>query len=343
MRLAFPVILFGFLFHGLAFFFSAPFCQAEESRYQLKVGTIAPQGSVWANRFDEFCDAVKQKTKGQVKFKVYYGGVMGDDRAMYLKMRIGQLQGAGMTVIGLSEIIPDFRVLSIPFFFENYREVDATWAALLPVFKEKFEDRGLELLSATEVGFVYIMSSQQVSSPHDLKKTKCWIPNGDPLSLAFLQKAGVTPVPLDIADVLTSLQTGLINTVFNGYYGSIVLQWFTKTPFISDVPFGYAYGGLVLDRKAFLRLPPEYQQVVRQEAKLFIGEKLLRDTRTSNEQAFATLKENGITIMRIGENDKKAYFSIRDAVIAKSRGKLFSADILSRAEQALGESRHSPR
>jgi len=343
MRLIFPVAFFGSLFLGFAFFFSAHLCQAKESRYQLKVGTIAPQGSVWAKRFDEFRDAVKEKTKGQVEFKVYYGGVMGDDRAMYMKTRIGQLQGAGMTVIGLSEIIPDFRVLSIPFFFENYQEVDAVWDALLPVFKEEFKDRGLELLTATEVGFVYIMSSQRISSPQDLKKTKCWIPQGDPLSLAFLREAGVTPVPLDIADVLTSLQTGLINTVFNGFYGSIVLQWFTKTPYISDVPFGYAYGGLILDRKAFLRLPPEYQHVVRQETKLFIGEELLRDTRSANEMALATLKENGITIVPNGEKAKKAYLSLRDAVITESRGKLFSADILSRAEKALGEFRHPTR
>ncbi len=107
------------------------------------------------------------------------------------------------------------------------------------------------------------MSALPLSNAADLKKAKIWIPDGDPLSLDFLQQAGVSPLPLAIADVLTSLQTGLIDTVFSSYYGSIVLQWFTKIRYISDIPFGYAYGGLVLDSKVFNRLSETDRKIIR--------------------------------------------------------------------------------
>ncbi|MEJ2688554.1 MAG: TRAP transporter substrate-binding protein DctP, partial [Deltaproteobacteria bacterium] len=272
----------------LLLFISSPLLGGPAWARQLKIATIAPQGSIWATRFDQFSAAVRAGTGGSVDFKIYYGGVMGDDRAMYQKVRIGQLQGAGMTVTGLSEIVPDFRVLSIPLLFKDYTQVDAVTSAVLPLFKREFSENNLELLALTEVGFVYAMSSQPLATAADLKKAKIWIPDGDPLSLAFLQQAGISPIPLAIADVLTSLQTGLIDTVFSSYYGSIVLQWFTKTRYVSNIPFGYAYGGLVLDGRVFKRLSDKERDIIRQQAALAFGKLLLDDTRKSNREALAT-------------------------------------------------------
>lgn len=302
---------------------------------QLKIATIAPQDSIWANRFDQFKEAVLNGTDGAVNFKIYYGGVMGDDRSMYRKVRIGQLQGAGMTVTGLSEIVPDFRVLSIPLLFVDYKEVDAVSHALLPLFQKKFKENGLELLALTEVGFVYTMSSQPLAEAADLKKAKAWIPDGDPLSLSFLQQAGVTPLPLSIADVLTSLETGLIDTVFSSYYGAIVLQWFTKTRYVSDIPFGYAYGGLVLDGKVFQRISQKDREIIRQQADHFFGSLLLEDTRKSNDEALDTLKKNGITVMQSDEQSRKTYRKWSDAVVSEARGKLFSEEVYDQTEKAL--------
>jgi len=314
-----------------------PSSLAAGATYEFKIATIAPQGSVWANHFDKFQKTVKEKSAGRLDFRIYYGGVMGDDRAMARKMRIGQLQGAGMTVTGLSEIVPDFRVMSLPFLFDNYGQVDAAWNAILPLLADQFAEKNLVLLATTEVGFVYTMSTMPVGSPQELKKAKCWIPDGDPLSLAFLQQMGVSPVPLSIADVLPSLQTGLVNTVFNSYYGSIVLQWFTETKHVSDIPFGYAYGALVLDGRSFGRLPENLRRLVREEAAASFGPALLQDTRKSNAEALATLRENGIAVQKTDNESLAAYLRLRDKVVAESRGSLFSAEIYRPIEQTLGK------
>jgi len=222
---------------------------------------------------------------------------MGDDRAMYRKMRVGQLNGGGFTMSGISEVVLDFRVLGIPFMFNSYDEVDRVKERLLPRFEKEFDNKGMVLLAMSEVGFIYTMSTTSISTLAELKQSKAWAPEGDPISRALLETVGVTPIPLSIPDVLTSLQTGLINTTFNSFYGSIVLQWFTKISYITDIPFVYAYGAFVLDKKTFSKLPTHYADMMKTAARNHF-EKLLVDTRKSNEESIQVLIDNGISLVK---------------------------------------------
>jgi TRAP-type C4-dicarboxylate transport system substrate-binding protein len=266
-------------------------------KYLFKVASLAPEGSVWAKRFRDFVHEVEEKSNNEIGFKIYAGGVMGDDRAMYRKMRVGQLNGGGFTMTGISEFVPDFRVLGTPFLFNSYEEVDWVKQKIMPRFVSDFDKKGMVLLAVTEVGFVYTMSTQSISTLAELKQSKAWAPEGDPISKVLLETVGVTPIPLSIPDVLTSLQTGLINTTFNSYYGSIVMQWFTRISYITDIPFAYAYGAFILDKKTFSKLPPKYAELMRSAARTHF-DRLLADTRKSNEDALQALVENGIALVQ---------------------------------------------
>jgi len=302
---------------------------------QLKVATLAPAGSIWARQFDAFNREVREKTGNAVSCKIYYGGVMGDDRVMYRKMRIGQLQGAGFTVTGLAEIVPDFRLLSIPFLFNDYDEVDMAWREMTPLFQRQFAQKGLDLVATTEVGFVYTMSTRPVADAAAMRATRCWVPTGDPLSRIFLEEAGISPTPLALPDVLTSLQTGLIQTVFNGYYGAIVLQWFTKTGYMSDIPFGYAYGGLVFSNKAFKGLTPDQIAIIREAAARHLGDSLRRQTRQSNASSLTTLQREGMRIVTTTPASRRQFLDFRDRTIERASGRLFSETAYRRLAAAL--------
>jgi TRAP-type C4-dicarboxylate transport system substrate-binding protein len=271
--------------------------QAKKPKYLFKVASLAPEGSVWTKTFRNFTREVEEKSGGEIGFKIYAGGVMGDDRAMYRKMRVGQLNGGGFTMTGISEVVPDFRVLGTPFMFNSYDEVDRVKEKLLPRFEKEFDKKGLVLMAMSEVGFIYTMSTTSISTLAELKQSKAWAPEGDPISRVLLETVGVTPIPLSIPDVLTSLQTGLINTTFNSFYGSIVLQWFTKISYITDIPFVYAYGAFVLDKKKFSKLPPHYADMMKTAAQNHF-KKLLIDIRKSNEEALQVLIDNGISLVK---------------------------------------------
>lgn len=315
--------------------------RAEGGKYLFKIGSLAPEGSVWASRFNDFAKEVSAKTNGEVAFKVYTGGVMGDDRAMYRKMRVGQLQGGGFTMTGISEVVSDFRILSIPFLFKSYDEVDRVIAGLFPIFQKEFNESGMELLAMSEVGFVYTMSNKPVSSIAALRQSKAWAPENDPVSQAFLKAIGITPIPLTIPDVLSSLQTGLIDTVFNSLYGTIVMQWFTRTNYITDVPFGYAYGGVIFSKAAFDKLPPAHAAICRDLAKKHFGG-LLADTRKSNEEALATLKKNGVKLVSFPESDLAELRKYRDQTVQGISGKAFSKEMYDETMRLLAAVRKGP-
>ena len=221
------------------------------AKHLFKIASLAPEGSVWIESFKDFAAEVTEKTGGEVSFRIYPGGVMGDDRAMYRKMRVGQLHGGGFTMTGIADIVADFRVMAIPFLFRSYEEVDQVGGDLQPLFTKRFAEKGLRFVAMTEVGFIYTFSDRPRTTIDDLRQAKAWTPSNDPLSSAFLESLGISPISLSIPDVLSSLQTGLIDTAFNSLYGSIVLQWFTKAPFVTDQPYGYAYGAFIMDGKAY--------------------------------------------------------------------------------------------
>lgn len=310
---------------------------AAEPEYLFKVATLAPEGSVWMKRFREFTREVSEKTNGEVGFKVYSGGVMGDDRVMYRKMQIGQLHGGGFTMTGIGSVVPDFRVMGVPFLFRSYEEVDRVREGLWPFFKKAFEEKELVLLAMSEVGFIYTMSTSPITTLEELRKRKTWTPEGDPVSNAYLDTISVSPTPLSIPDVLSSLQTGLVDTVFNAFYGSIVLQWFTKAKYISDVPFGYAYGAFLLDRKRYSKLPPEHKAAMESAADKHFGF-LLQDTRKSNAEALDVLKENGVELVNAAPGEYEKLRAYREETVKRLVGKAFSREIYEAAMKHLNDS-----
>ena len=312
------------------------------AKYLFKVATIAPEGSIWTKRFHAFAAEVGEKSRGEVGFKVYSGGIMGDDQAMYRKMRVGQLHGGGFTMTGIGSIVPDFRVMGVPFLFRSYEEVDFVMAGLRPSFSEAFAEKGLVLIAMTEVGFVYAMSTSPVATLSELKKSKVWAPEADPISIAYLQTLGITPLPLTIPDVLTSLQTGMVETVFNSLYGSIVLQWFTKTKYISDVPFGYAYGGLLLDRKRFSKMPESYQSMMKETARKHFSQ-LIIDTRQSNGDSRQVLQNNGVSMVIPDTEDLNTLHTMREETVQRVQGTAFSQQIYQATTTLLDEYRNKDR
>lgn len=311
-------------------------------RHLFKIASIAPDGSVWAKRFQDFADEVEQKSGGEVVFKSYAGGIMGDDQAMFRKMQISQLQGGGFTMTGIGQVVPDFRVLGIPFLFRSYEEVDRVVQGLLPHFRKAFAGKGMELIAMTEVGFIYSMSTTPIATLDELKKSKSWTPEGDPISAAYLRTLGMTPIPLSIPDVLTSLQTGMVETVFNSLYGSIVLQWFSRARHVLDAPFGYAYGAILLDRKKFAALPPRHASLVREAAARHFS-LLIMDTRRSNEEARQVLQRNNVVFTVPDPQELEQLRAGRDETVRLMRGKAFSSEVYEAAMKLLNEYRSGNR
>jgi len=303
--------------------------------YLIKFATLAPEGSTWLNVMKEYDSEVRKESGGRLGFKIYPGGVAGDEKDVIRKIRFGQFNSAGFTGVGLGEIAPKVRILDCPFLFQNYDEVDYVYKTFDKEFAQAFEENGYVLLGWAEVGFVYIFSQSPIYRAEDARKTKMWVWEGDPIAEAALKSLGVSAIPLSITDVLTSLQTGLINSVYSSPLATIALQWFTKVKYMLNLPLADAAGAVVISKKKLDDLPPDLREILIRNGQKYM-EKLTRLSREDNRKATETLKKNGIKIIAPPSPETvREYFAIGERARQMLVGKLFSEEFLTRVEKSV--------
>lgn len=275
---------------------------AAQSATVFKLATIAPEGSQWMTDHRAAADAIKKRTEGRVALKFYGGGVMGNDRKVLRKIRIGQLQGAAFTTSGLVERYPAMVLYGMPFMFRSLEEVDFVRAKLDPQLMQGLEDTGLVSFGFAGGGFANFMSKAPLKSHQDLQGKKIWIPEGDVVSFTALESMDLSPAALPLADVLTGLQTGLLDVIVAPPAGALLLQWYTKVKYLNPLPVAYTLGLLAIDKRAFERLTPADQQIVREELSV-VYKNLEQINRRDNISARNALVANGIQIVEADPKD----------------------------------------
>jgi TRAP-type C4-dicarboxylate transport system substrate-binding protein len=271
------------------------FVGSAQSATTIKIATVAPDGTAWMREMRAGAEAVKKDTDGRVDIKYYPGGVMGDESTVMRKIRIGQLQGGAFTGGELSQVDKDAQIYSLPFAFRTLDEVDKVRVQLDPLLKRGFDKAGFDVAGISGGGFAYLMSVNPIRTRDDLKAAKVWVPQGDRVAEAGFKAGGVTPISLPLADVYTSLQTGLIDTVANTPAGAIAFQWHTKVRHMVDLPITYVVGLLVIDKKVFDALTPADQKTVNDDLGAAFA-RLEKINRDDNAQAKLALQKQGVEI-----------------------------------------------
>jgi TRAP-type C4-dicarboxylate transport system substrate-binding protein len=305
-----------------------------EKTHLIKIGTLAPEGSSWVRTFNTISTEVTKKTGNSVRFRVYAGGVLGDEMDMLRKLKIGQIQGVALTSGGLSTIFKEMDVLQVPFLFQNYEEVDATLKEMDLFFRKGFEDNGYILLGWSEAGFVYLMSTVPVASLADLKKGKVWIWQDSPMSKAIFDEAGVKAIPLTIPDVLVGLQTGLVEVVYAPPTGAISLQWFTKIKYLTDVPLIYLAGGIVVKKDVLRQIPQPSQNLILESFQQHLDQ-LKTITRNENRDAVKVMVKNGVKIIIPSKDQIEEYKRLSDRAMSHVSGPSFSKKVLDEVTSSL--------
>lgn len=221
----------------------------------VKLATLVPEGSVWDKALREMGADWQTSTQGRVALRVYPGGVAGDEPDVVRKMRIGQLQAAAITTAGLASIDPAFNVFNVPMFFTSYPELYATLAKLEPMLKQRLEAKGFVLLSWGHGGWVYFFTKAPVADVEGLRKTKMFTWAGDDQMVNVWKAKGFNPVPLAATDIMTGLQTGMIDSYPTTPLLGLTLQWYRQTPNMVGMGMAPLVGGLVMSKTAWLKLP----------------------------------------------------------------------------------------
>jgi TRAP-type C4-dicarboxylate transport system substrate-binding protein len=289
-----------------------------EKVYTLKFATLLPTGTSWTKTLDNWVKEIEIKSQGRLKFKVYPGGVMGDEPDVLRKIRKGQLHGGLFSGYGIGRIYSPARILELPFLFKNADESDYVRKQLMPDIEAGFRESGFELLGWPEVGFIHFFSKHKIQSLDDMRNSRIWLWQGDPLGEALFKAANIKPVPLSIIDVYSQLSAkhGSIDTVYMSTFGAIALQWYSKVKYASHISVTNAIGAVVVSSKFYNKLPKDLQQLLKTTGKT-ASDSIREQTRLENIKSKQLLIDNGIEFVWDWDTvNMDEFIAIRDKAAA---------------------------
>jgi TRAP-type C4-dicarboxylate transport system substrate-binding protein len=305
----------------------------------IKFATVAPEGSTWMNTMKELEKTIREKTQGQIAFRIYAGGVAGDELDALRKIRIGQLQSAAFSGVGFGQILPSVRVLDLPFLFRNDKEIDLVHKEMEGFFAEQFRQKDFELLSWAEVGNVHLFSREPIRKVGDLAKLKVWTWSGDPIAKETFSAMGTNPIPLAITDVTTALNTGMIDTVYAPPLGAIALQWSLYTKYMTTLPLAHSTGAVLISKSFAQKIPVEHFKIIKDEFHRSM-DRLTIELRKQTEESVVLLEKGGIKILPMPQDaDLKEFYRVHEQVALALTGKLYSKDILDKVYNLLKKNR----
>lgn len=306
---------------------------------KLKIAVIAPERSIWGKKLKHAAEEVAKETNGKVKIHIYYGGVQGDELKVIRKMRIGQLQGAGFMARGMSKVCPDSLIFAIPLLFYNDEEAIAMNEKMQDYFSRKARERGFEIISWTNQGFTYCFSKDKVTNIDELREAKPWMLENDDFCKSFFKCSNITAVPVQVGDVMTALQSGMIHTVFTPPIGMIIMQWHTRVKYRLDLGLFYSFGAIVVTKKSWNRIPKDQQTIVRNILQKAIKE-LNQQIKKQNDDALKVLSKT-IETVKPSQKAVDEFRSITGKVEKDMTNQVFSEEAMELLKKNLKEYRAS--
>ena len=281
---------------------------------RIKLGTLAPVGSSWDTLLVEMGEKWKQASDGKVQLKIYAGGTQGNEGEMIRKLSIGQLQAAAITAVGMREITPEPQAEDAPGMIASYEEYDYVHSRMRADFEAALAKKGYVVLNWGEIGFVHLFSTEPYKTPADFAKGKVFSWEGDPASEEAWKAAGLRPVVLSSTDMITSLQTKMINVIADPPLYAYTAHLFEKARYMLDLRWGFLTGATVVRKEAWEKVPadlrPKLLEIARQS-----GEQVTADVRKETEEALEQMKKKGLTVVPVDPAVWKDSFAKAEAVI----------------------------
>ena len=306
----------------------------------IKMATIAPEGSSWHRVLLDMGEEWKKVSGGKVALRIYPGGVVGDEEAMLRKMRVGQLQAAAISGLGLTFLDRSFYALHVPMMFASEEEFDYARSKLSPKLEKILEEKGFIVLNWGDAGWIRFFAKDPFTHPSEMKAMKLSLGAGDAMLTQLYKEAGFRPVPISIVDMLPSLQTGLVEAFNSVPLAALAFQWFALAPNMADLNWSFLSGATVIDKRAWMKIPEELRPKIMKVSR-DASKRLRREIRTLNENAVKAMVENGLKVNHISPSVEAEWRKIVEDVYPQIRGKIVPADVFDEVRMYRDEFRSS--
>lgn len=276
------------------------------SALTIKFGSLFPEGSTWDHTLKKMAREWSEITDGRVKLKIYPGGIAGSEDDMVRKMRIGQLDAAVLTSLGMTKIVPDSLILTLPFLVRNEAELDYAINEILPMFDEEFRNKGFELMVWSKSGWINFFSNTPVYTPDDLRKTRVAVAPNSPEMIEAFKALDFKIIPLGMNDTLMGLQSGMIDSYYSIPMAAAQYQFFALSPYLNPIQMSPVIGGIVLSQKAWRKIPAKYHEELKASIAAVESE-FYNETERLNAEAMKIMKQNGLTVLDTNASHEQAW------------------------------------
>ena len=295
----------------------------------LKIGSVTPKGSPWDNALRQLAADWNEITNGQVQMRIFSGGVAGEEADVIRKMRFNSLQGAVLTTYGLNQIYPDTFALSLPFLLASDKEFSYVFTQIEDYLRENIEKQGFKLITWTNVGWVYIFAKEKVVAPSDLRQLKLATTDSDKAIAQALKASNFNAIPIGLSEVLTGLNSGMIDACYTVKMGAAAYQWFGIANHMTNLPMAPVLAAIVVSDRAWKRVPEQYKEEML-EAADGVADTLAKETAELEEEAMEIMLENGLIVHDIPPATEKKWRSEFEDAVNMIKGETFSEEVYSR-------------
>ncbi len=311
---------------------------AAQAEVTIKFATLAPEGTTWYRAMREIGDEWERISGGEVKVKIYAGGVVGNETIMIRKMRIGQLHGGQITSLGLGDFDPAPAVVQTPLLIRDYDELDHFMGQMAPVFEERMLEHDVVVLNWGDAGWIHLFTKEPMTTPSDAGKYKIYAFEGDPDAVKMFELAGFTPVVLASTDVLPALQSGLVDAFPSTRLGALSLQWFAMAKNMVDVPWAPLIGATIITKDAWAAIPEKYHADFRAAAER-VGDEVKAEIRRQDVKSVEVMKQYGLVVHPVDATQRAAWEAVGESTHSVMRGDIIPEDVFDQAVRTLEEYR----
>lgn len=277
---------------------------------KIKFGTVAPQGTPWAQTLEEIQKRVKTKSKGKIQIRTYLGGQLGGELEILQKIRRGNVQGGGLTSAALASVIPELDVLELPYLFESSQEADFVLDNhLFEIYKELFAKKDLILVSWAENGWRNIGHKEKaIKTPSDLEGEKMRSQESK-VHLAFWKALKAAPQAISVPETLPALQTGVVKGFDNTPLFTLAAEWHTAIKHFSMTGHIYQPAAIVYSARFWKTTSEEDKKILLDRGRDLAPESRIA-VRALEGELVNVLKDAGIKVYTLTDAEKKKFKDI---------------------------------
>jgi TRAP-type C4-dicarboxylate transport system substrate-binding protein len=326
----------------MGFVAATPLMLPAQEGVRVRLGTVVPKGSPW----DESLQYVRQEwhrlTNGTVQVTIHAGGVLGDEVEMVRQVRQGRIQAVGLSSVGLSRIDDGVSCLQVPMMFRSYAELDYVRDRLAPKLEQRIEAKGFKVLHWADGGWVHTFTKTPVHTPDDLRRLKLFTSAGDPETEWLYKEFGFRVVPLSMTDLITSLQTGMVDAFSTVPLFAQLQESYKLAPHMIEVMWTPLVGGTVISQGVWEKFPESVRPAMLDAARR-AGERLRADIRQLGEDSVKEMQKRGLRVIHVDAPTQTAWQAAAEAAYPQLRGRYCPADLFDEVRRLRDEARQSTK